>query len=293
VRLWDAEKGSLSGTIEAGGAVGSGIVNAWTLSFRPDGAALASGASSGEVNLWDVATLAKASSFATEPKGDVDADTFIMSVAHAPADDGNLVAAAGYSGAVGVYDRRTGKICQSYVGHHGPVRSLCWARNGDALLSASDDGTVRAWDMGSPGEPFWTFYANRSWCLSVRCAPDGTHFCTTGADREVKFWSLDTKEELSRVEGHEDQVWEVAYSPDGSELASVSDDGNVRFYSRDSHDAHAAANLASNTAEKRKRDEASEKMEAEIAAAARALDAAETTEEVPGRVIEPPPAPAA
>ena len=86
------------------------------------------------------------------------------------------------------------------------MRSLCWARNGDALLSASDDGTVRAWDMGSPGEPFWTFYANRSWCLSVRCAPDGTHFCTTGADREVKFWSLDTKEELSRVEGHEDQA---------------------------------------------------------------------------------------
>ena len=30
VRLWDAEKGSLSGTIEAGGAVGSGIVNART-----------------------------------------------------------------------------------------------------------------------------------------------------------------------------------------------------------------------------------------------------------------------
>ena len=48
----------------------------------------------------------------------------------------------------------------------------------------------------------------------------------------VKFWDLNMKNEIARVDGHGDQVWEVAYSPDGSQLASCSDDCRVRFHDK-------------------------------------------------------------
>ena len=45
------------------------------------------------------------------------------------------------------------------------------------------------------------------------------------------------KNEVARVDGHGDQVWEVAYSPDGSQLCSVSDDCRVRFHDKARADA--------------------------------------------------------
>ena len=44
------------------------------------------------------------------------------------------------------------------------------------------------------------------------------------------------KNEIARIDGHTDQIWEVAYSPDGSQLTSCSDDCRVRFHDKERAD---------------------------------------------------------
>ena len=104
------------------------------------------------------------------------------------------------------------------------------------MLFADDGGTVRYYDRESTAKPSHIFYVNQSWCMTVRASPDGTHFCAAGADRLVKFWDLNMKNEIARIDGHSDQIWEVAYSPDGSQLASCSDDCRVRFHDKERAD---------------------------------------------------------
>ena len=36
-------------------------------------------------------------------------------------------------------------------GHQGSVRALCYTAEGHRLASASEDGTVRVWDLSSEG----------------------------------------------------------------------------------------------------------------------------------------------
>ena len=49
---------------------------------------------------------------------------------------------------IDVWDFVSGKQLRRLRGHTGPVFTLALTRNGKTLASASEDGTVRLWDVG-------------------------------------------------------------------------------------------------------------------------------------------------
>ena len=212
---------------EPKGHIDAGPVEAWTLSFHPDDKTLCSGTQQGTINVWDVETCGKTQSFKGSAGEGIDA--FVMSVAYSP--DGAQVATGGLNGAVGIYDARTGESVAQFEGHELPVRGISWTPDGQVLLSACDDSTVQAYDVARPGKPFEVFYGHRSWCLNVACSPDNRHFATCSSDRLVRIFDLNTKTCVAQLEGHQDQIWEVAYNHDGTELVSCADDGAIQLYS--------------------------------------------------------------
>jgi tetratricopeptide (TPR) repeat protein len=69
----------------------------------------------------------------------------ICSLAISP--DGTRAAVgACLSPSIEIWDLRRGKLLVSLSGHTGSVRSLAWTPDGAALVSSSEDGTVRIWD---------------------------------------------------------------------------------------------------------------------------------------------------
>ena len=225
VKVWDAASGECRGTIDTGKI--DGQVDAWTLCSDGD-QELVSGSNRGAINCWDLSTLQKTASHTI-----VEDDKFVLSVGRHE----DTIAAATYDGQLCIVDRRSGSVTKfEQDGREDPVRSLCFVRDGHGVLFADDGGTVRYYDRRVDAKPSYIFYVNQSWCMTVRASPDGTHFCTAGADRLVKFWDLNMKNEIARIDGHTDQIWEVAYSPDGSQLASCSDDCRVRFHDKERAD---------------------------------------------------------
>jgi WD40 repeat protein len=53
---------------------------------------------------------------------------------------------------VKVWDSHTGAFVRSFRGHTGPVTSVAFSRDGRLLISGSQDGTVKVWDLTSLGK---------------------------------------------------------------------------------------------------------------------------------------------
>jgi WD repeat-containing protein 61 len=220
IRLFDLSERRLLKTIQAG------PVETWTVDFHPHEPCLASGAQSGNVNLWD--------SMTGERRGVLEGHgSFCMSVAYSPM--GTHLATGAHDGMLIVYDTTTGKAIHRLSAHKRAVRALAWSPDGSALLSGGEDGFIHAFEAKT-GELIATLAGHTSWILGLAFNPQGVQFASSSSDRKIKIWDFkrsEKKECVHTFDSHTDQVWGIAYSPNGQQLASVSDDASLQVF-----DAH-------------------------------------------------------
>ena len=130
----------------------------------------------------------------------------------------------------------SGRPCHLWTlrGHAAEVHSVVWAPDGTRLASASDDKTVRVWDVVA-GKVVHTMWGHTDWVRSVAWAewgPDGRRLASASEDKTVRVWDVETGHVVHTLRGHTDWVFSVAWAPDGRRLASASDDQTVRVWDR-------------------------------------------------------------
>jgi len=90
----------------------------------------------------------------------------------------------------------TGEVLRSFAGHTGYVHSGAFSPNGDRVLTASSDGTVKLWRTDT-GQLLQSLAHQAAWApfwgrgqRTVAFFPDGVRVVTAGA--EVRVWDVNT-----------------------------------------------------------------------------------------------------
>ena len=115
--------------------------------FSPDGRTLAAFQRSNTVQLWDVATRSLRTNLTVEP-----APGFVVAYS---SDGGILATTAGpsdFDNAIRLWDTATGRLVGTCTGHKQGVFSVAFSPDGKTLATASDDSTLKIWNLATQQE---------------------------------------------------------------------------------------------------------------------------------------------
>jgi WD40 repeat protein/serine/threonine protein kinase/tetratricopeptide (TPR) repeat protein len=232
-RVWDAKTGA---------AVTPPLAHRFSVAhaaFSPDGKYLATASGGlpgqgGEAQVWVVAT-----GKAKQPPLQFPAK--VNHVSFSP--DGKRFAVAcgsssGWgmaSGLAQVFEVTTGRPSKTPPLPHGGAVTQAWfSPDGGRLLTVSEDGLARVWDLVR-GTPAFGPLKHGGPVSSARFSPDGRRVVTASQDGTAQVWVAASGAALAPLLKHRGPVQHAAFSPDGKWVVTASgerlaDEGEARVW---------------------------------------------------------------
>lgn len=193
----------------------------YSMTFNPAGTVIASGSHDKDIFLWNV-------------HGDCKNYMVLKGHKNAVLDvqwntDGSQIISASPDKTLRAWDVETGKQIKKMVGHLFVVNSCCHARRGPPLIvSGSDDGTAKLWDMRQRGSV--QSFPDKYQITAVSFSDASDKIYTGGIDNDVKVWDLRRTDPVMKLQGHLDMITGMQLSPDGSYLLTNSMDCTLRIW---------------------------------------------------------------
>ncbi|MDV3351987.1 hypothetical protein D0962_30315 [Leptolyngbyaceae cyanobacterium CCMR0082] len=229
LKLWRAN-GQLITTL-------SGHTNAvWDVAFSPDSEYLVSASADNTAKIWPISDDSDILSVVAPPVtltghegrvNDVDISLDSQTLVTG-SDDGHLR-----------FWDRTGKLLLDIPAHNARVTQAAISPDGLILATASEDNTIKLWDATS-GQLLNEFKEHQAPVYGLAFNPSGRVLASASDDRTIKLWHVNPDGSLKKgesgksstitLDGHQDRVWHVKFSPDGRQLASTSLDNTVKLW---------------------------------------------------------------
>jgi len=137
-----------------------------------------------------------------------------------------------------IWDAQSGKEIAvvpddpEHVEHTGVITSLVFSPDGNTLVTASMDYSIRLWDFATR-QRFATLQGHRSEVWSLAFSPDGQTLASGGKDGEVNLWSVRRAKKENTLAG----TWQpAAISRDSRTVAALNRSGTVGFINVATHE---------------------------------------------------------
>ncbi|MEQ9236483.1 MAG: hypothetical protein RIG66_20630, partial [Coleofasciculus sp. E2-BRE-01] len=117
-------------------------------------------------------------------------------------------------------------------GHTDWVDAVAISPDGQQVVSASSDNTLKVWDLQKDMEKC-TLTGHTDLVNAVAVSPDGQQVVSASSDNTLKVWDLDKGVEQFILTGHTDWVSAVTISPDGQQIVSASRDNTLKVWDLD------------------------------------------------------------
>src|SRR5437588_124684 len=88
------------------------------------------------------------------------------------------------------------------TGHTQGITSLSFSPDGNLLASASNDNTIKIWDV-TTGRELRTYARHKNLALSVAWSSDGGRVASGDCDTKIHIWDPETGNTLRVLVGHE------------------------------------------------------------------------------------------
>ena len=144
--------------------------------------------------------------------------------------DGKLLASACGDHEITIWDVAEGKPLHTLMGYDGRENTLAFVPQSNVLFAACNNNTIRSWDVAD-GREVGSFQAGKLDSLAVSpdghqagkldslaVSPDGKTIATTSWGK-VTLWDASKGTKLLTIDGRDESIQAVAFSPDGKYLA--------------------------------------------------------------------------
>ncbi len=112
-------------------------------------------------------------------------------------------------------------------GHTGPVTSIAYAADGNRVLTASKDGTVKVWNSAT-NELTRTIELDDGPATAM--AVSGTRVLTGHANGAVVLWDWEKADKIGTFKRNDAEIWSVAFLGDGQRFATASHDWKIAVW---------------------------------------------------------------
>jgi len=154
---------------------------------------------------------------------------------------------------IGEYGRAVnfggGWLSKTFEGHNHSVSSICFSPNGRFALSASEDKTLKLWELAT-GRCLRTYKGHTWAAFSTVFSPNGSFILSGSEDKTLKLWDVNADQcvrtfegnikslrvspnggfDFSGFDGHTKSVRSVCFSPDGRFALSGGDDSKMNLW---------------------------------------------------------------
>jgi WD40 repeat protein len=108
--------------------------------------------------------------------------------------------------------------------HHSAIQDLAFSTDGGTLASASDDQTVRVWNVNEIKLPARNFTGHKGAVRALAFSPDGKLLVSASDDATVRLWDVRTGKSLHVFDiPPRTSITQVAFSADSRVVAASSD----------------------------------------------------------------------
>lgn len=120
-----------------------------------------------------------------------------------------------------------------FEGHSNEIRSVDFSPDGQTLVTASEDNTVRIWSVD--GQELKRLSGQNQLFRSVKFSPDGKKIAAISADNTVKLWTIEG--ELVRIfsesSDEENYMADLCFSPNGQVIAASGSNHTIKLWHTD------------------------------------------------------------
>lgn len=195
-----------------------------SMQFTPDGHSLIAGTQSCLVKVYDIASGRTIENIVNglHPEDQYERNNPVISFAIS---SDSRILATNYDASVLALDLDGEKTLSPLLDEVSWPFRLDFFPEGNQIAIGSQS-SFQVWDLNSSKQ----VYTTKGPASNLVVSPDGQLIATSDWQGSVYLWQAVDGEQLVKLEGHRQEITQLAFSPDGKYLASTSKDGTLRLW---------------------------------------------------------------